>query len=49
MIDGSFDKTFIWLRHPEFSNRMLPPYIGLNEDESRLCREIFEARYRHIA
>ena len=49
MIDGSFDKTFIWLRHPEFSNRLLPPYIGLSETESRICREVFEKRFGHIA
>ena len=38
MIDGSFDKTFIWLRNPSFSNRLLPPYNGLSEEESRVCR-----------
>ncbi len=48
MIDGSFDKTFIWLRHPEFSNRLLPPYIGLSEEESRVCRKVFEERFSHI-
>ena len=48
MIDGSFDKTFVWLRHPEFSNRLLPPYIGLNPEESRICRAVFEERFSHI-
>ena len=48
MIDGSFDKTFIWLRDPGFSNRVLPPYIGLSEEESRTCRDIYETRYRGI-
>jgi dihydrodipicolinate synthase/N-acetylneuraminate lyase len=48
MIDGSFDKTFIWLRHPKFSNRMLPPYIGLSDEESRICRGVFEERFSHI-
>ena len=48
MIDGSFDKTFIWLRHPEFSNRLRPPYIGLSEEESRVCRKVFEERFSHI-
>ena len=31
MIDSSFDKTFIWLCDPGFSNRLLPPYVGLSE------------------
>ena len=48
MIDGSFDKTFIWLRHPEFSNRLLPPYIGLNDEESQVCRSVFEERFSHV-
>lgn len=48
MIDSSFDKTFIWLRHPEFSNRLLPPYIGLSEAESRVCRTVFEEQFSHI-
>ena len=46
MIDGSFDKTFAWLRCPEFSNRVMPPYIGLTNEESQVCREIFESKYR---
>lgn len=45
MIDGSYDKTFAWLRDPEFSNRVLPPYLGLSDEESRRCREIFDERY----
>ena len=48
MIDGSFDKTFLWLRNPNFSNRLLPPYIGLSDDESGLCREIFEEHFTDI-
>jgi dihydrodipicolinate synthase/N-acetylneuraminate lyase len=49
MIDGSFDKTFIWLRHPRFSNRLLPPYIGLSPEESQTCRRLFEENFAHIA
>jgi dihydrodipicolinate synthase/N-acetylneuraminate lyase len=48
MIDSSFDKTFVWLRDPEFSNRLLPPYLGLSEEESRECRRVFEECYRGI-
>jgi len=48
MIDGSFDKTFIWLRDPAFSNRVLPPYVGFSEEESRICREVYEAKYSDI-
>ena len=48
MIDGSYDKTFIWLRDPEFSNRLLPPYLGLTEEESTECRKTFDELYRDI-
>ncbi len=48
MIDGSYDKTFLWLRNPRFSNRMLPPYIGLTEEESNVCRQQFEKHYADI-
>ena len=48
MIDGSFDKTFIWLRNPSFSNRVLPPYVGLSEAESQICREVFEKHYQDV-
>jgi dihydrodipicolinate synthase/N-acetylneuraminate lyase len=48
MIDGSYDKTFLWLRDPMFSNRVLPPYLGLSEDESLECRRIFDECYRNI-
>ena len=48
MIDGSYDKTFIWLRDPGFSNRMLPPYLGLSEEESIVCRRVFDEHYREI-
>ena len=48
MIDGSYDKTFLWLRDPTFSNRLLPPYIGLSEEESLQCRRIFDEYYRDL-
>ncbi|MBL9214010.1 MAG: dihydrodipicolinate synthase family protein [Opitutaceae bacterium] len=48
MIDGSYDKTFLWLRNPRFSNRVLPPYQGLTAEESAKCRELFERHYAHI-
>jgi len=48
MIDSSFDKTFVWLRDPSFSNRLLPPYLGLSEEESRVCREVFETHYQGV-
>ena len=48
MINGSYDKTFIWLRDPGFSNRLLPPYLGLSEEESIICRRIFDEHYREI-
>ena len=48
MIDGSFDKTFVWLRNPQFSNRLLPPYLGLSDEESRICRKVFEEHFHHV-
>ena len=48
MIDGAFDKTFVWLRNSEFSNRLLPPYKSLSESESRRCREVFEEHYEKV-
>ena len=48
MIDGSYDKTFVWLRDPTFSNRLLPPYLGLNEAESAQCRRVFDELFKHI-
>lgn len=48
MIDGSIDKTFARLRNPRFSNRLLPPYIGLSEAEFAICRKAFEHNYVDI-
>ena len=48
LISGSFDKTFIWLKDPEFSNRILPPCVGLSEKESRICRDIYKSRFADI-
>ncbi len=48
MIDGAYDKILVWLRDPEFSYRILPPYIGMSEDDARICREIFDKHYRDI-
>ena len=48
MIDSAFDKTFVWLRTPEFSNRLRPPYLGLSDEESRICREVFEREFSDV-
>lgn len=48
MIDGCYDKTFLWLRNPQFSTRMLPPYLGMSETELHTCREVFETHFRSI-
>jgi len=48
MIDGSYDKTFLWLRDSRFSNRLLPPYIGLTEAESQTCLEILQTHFQDI-
>jgi dihydrodipicolinate synthase/N-acetylneuraminate lyase len=48
MIDGSYDKTFIRLRMPHFSNRLQPPYMGLNEEEFARCQKVLEDCFAHI-
>ena len=48
MIDGCFDKTFVWLKNPKFSNRMLPPYVGLTKAESDEVREKYNKLYATI-
>ena len=48
MIDGSFDKTFVRLRNPQFSNRLLPPYQGLSEEEFSVCRQVFDERFGDV-
>ena len=48
MIDGAYDKTFLWLLNPEFPNRLLPPYLGLSEEESLECRHVLEGRFADI-
>lgn len=49
MIDGSYDKTYLWLRDPTFPNRLLLPYHGLSDDESCVCREVFDIHYRNLS
>lgn len=48
MIDGCYDKTFLWLRDPQFPTRMLPPYLGLSDEERQTCRAVFDAEFRQI-
>lgn len=42
MIDASFDKTIAWLLDPNFSNQLLPPYLGLSDIESQKTREVYQ-------
>jgi dihydrodipicolinate synthase/N-acetylneuraminate lyase len=49
MIDGSYDKTCLWLKNPRFSNRVLPPYLGMTEEESAICRNQYEKHYAKVA
>ena len=35
-------------RTPSFSNRLLPPYIGLSDEESQTCREVFQTHFQDI-
>jgi dihydrodipicolinate synthase/N-acetylneuraminate lyase len=48
IIDGAFDKTVVQLLDPEFSNRILPPYLGFTEEETRICQEAYEREVKHI-
>ena len=48
MIDGAYDKTFLWLLDPSFSNRLLPPYLGFSEEESLACRAVYEEHFTSI-
>ena len=48
MIDGAYDKTFLWLVDPSFSNRLLPPYLGLSEEESVAVREVYDEHFASI-
>jgi len=48
LIDGAFDKTFVWLKNPKFSNRLLPPYLGLTKEESAICRRQLKKYYSRI-
>jgi dihydrodipicolinate synthase/N-acetylneuraminate lyase len=48
MIDGSYDKTFIRLRKPHFSNRLQPPYMGLSEEEFAECQRVLKERFAHV-
>ena len=41
-IDGAWDKTFAWLKHPDFPRRLLPPYEYLTDDEAKRARDYFE-------
>ena len=48
-IDGSFDKAIAWLVDERFSPRLLPPYIGLSQDELVRLRSIYETQCRHLS
>ena len=48
MIDGSYDKTFVRLRKPYFSNRLQPPYRGLSEEEFAVCQRVLNERFAHV-
>ena len=48
MIDGAYDKTFVTIRDSAFSNRLMSPYIGVTEDETRALRKLVETKYSHV-
>ena len=41
-IDGAWDKTFAWLKYPDFPMRLLPPYEGLTANEAKSARDYYE-------
>jgi len=43
-IDGSYDKLFEKMYHPEFPLRLLPPYSGSSDDEFRAFVSLLEQR-----
>ncbi|MDB6094860.1 MAG: hypothetical protein JWM32_2422 [Verrucomicrobia bacterium] len=45
MIDGSYDKALVWLRHPQFPYRVLPPYLGLDASEAKQCRAAYRKHF----
>jgi len=48
MIDGAYDKTFVWLRDPTFPTRLLPPYFGMSRDDLDAVRREFDTNWSHI-
>lgn len=46
MIDGSFDKIFIWLRNPSFSTCVLPAYVGVSGAEPQIFRKVSKKTIR---
>ncbi len=48
MIDGCYDKTMLWLKNPQFPSHVLPPYIGLSNEELKICRMEFERHYANV-
>jgi dihydrodipicolinate synthase/N-acetylneuraminate lyase len=42
LIDGAYDKMFVWLRNPAFPATVLPPYIAMSADELAACRYYYE-------
>lgn len=47
-IDGAYDKTFIHVRDRTFPNRLLPPYLGLSDADTRGIIELVENKYGDV-
>ena len=46
LVDGAYDKLYLWLRDARFPPQLLPPYQGLKEAERASCRAVFQSRYQ---
>lgn len=44
-MDGAYDKLYVWLRHPAFPLRLLPPYQGFSDEEAKIARQAFEQHF----
>ena len=48
MIDGAYDKALAALKNAKFSPRLLPPYLGMTEEEFSFCRVQFLSHYSNL-
>ena len=47
-IAGGSNKTFVWIGHTQFPNRLLPLRLGLSDKESHVCRKVSPRRFPNM-